>query len=326
MSRNKRRSVATEVYAGHLNGGRDHAFNPNVDRAVRIERMYERILTELAMNRFKWEGLPEEIDVRFLEKTLFYNALSVCYFDEDYDKYFALPGTGQNYLNWQEEPTGFTVVGQNTFGSKTLGADKVVPIWANKLRYPDLDVVQIYAYRLAHLDRTTEINSENSRHTKFVVSGENQRLSVRNANRQIAEGQNGIEVAGPLQDLEFIQVLDNNIPADTIEKGDIVATRQWNKAMTLLGIDNANQDKTERLVGGESDSNNDQIDSMRFVNLNERRKAAKLMNKKFGWKVEVNYYTVEERKAEQEAANDREEEVVRAADDSDDKADKKEAA
>ena len=75
--------------------------------------------------------------------------------------------------------------------------------------------------------------------------------------------------------------------------------------MGLLGIENANQDKTERLVGGEVDANNAQTASMRFVNLNQRREAAKAINKKFGLNVSVDYHTTAEQKeniAEQIAA------------------------
>lgn len=294
MSRRKRGGGADALYENHLNGS-PFKQNGKTSRASLIESMYLRVLTELASNRFKWTGLPDEIDLRFLETTLFYQALSVFYFDTGYDKYMSLKGGGTNFLNMIDNPTAFMVVGNN-FVAKTLSADDCVPIWANQMRRPDIDIVTIYAKKLADLDMTIEINSINARQNKVLVSGENQRLSVVNIDRQMNEGQNGIQVAGPLQDLAFIQAVDLGINPDTIEKLDIIRARQWNVCMGLLGIENANQDKTERLVGGEVDANNAQTASMKFVNLNSRRRAADAINKKYGLNVEVDFYTEAERK------------------------------
>jgi hypothetical protein len=131
---------------------------------------------------------------------------------------------------------------------------------------------------------------------KFVVSNEQQKLSTTNINRAITEGQNGIQVAGPLQDLEFVKVLDLGVNPDNIEKLHILRTRMWNECMGLLGIDNANQDKKERLVSAEVDANSDQTSMHRFVNLNARRMACEQINKVFDdLNVSVDYYTEEEK-------------------------------
>ena len=108
-------------------------------KKARIARMYVRILTEMCMNRFKWEGLPDSIDPRFLEWTLFRDALSVFYFDKEFDQYMALRASGRDGVNFYDNPTGFTAYGNQVF-SKHLKADECVPIWANYMRLPDIDV------------------------------------------------------------------------------------------------------------------------------------------------------------------------------------------
>lgn len=296
MSRKKRGSGADSIYGNHLFGQQFNT-NPTTDRTTLIENMYRRVITELASNRFKWTGLPDEVDVRFLELNLFYKALSVFYYDDDYGKYMALMGGGTNYLNMLDNPTAFMVVGNN-FVAKNISAKDCVPIWANQLRMPDVDIVTIYAHKLAQLDRTIEINAENARQSKFLVSGENQRLSTVNINRMVDSGDNGIQVAGPMQDLQFIQAIDLEINPDVHEKLDVLRARQWNVCMGLLGIENANQDKKERLVGGEINANDAQTASMRFVNLNQRRVAAEAISKKYNLTVEVDYYTSAEKQEE----------------------------
>lgn len=295
MSRRKRGGGADNIYQSHLYGNAPgFANNPAANRSAIIERMYHRVLTELAVNRFKWEGLPDTVDVRFLEMCLFYNALSVFYDDPEFG-YLALKGSGANYINMLDNPTGFQVVGNNFVG-KYLKAKDCVPIWSNYMRIPDLDIVSIYAHRLAELDRSVEINSDNARQTKYLVVGENQRLSGVNINRAIDNGENGIQVkGGPMGDMAFIQAVDLGVNPDAIEKLDIVRARQYNVCMGLLGIENANQDKKERLVSSEVDANNDQTSSMRYVNLNARRMAATAINKKWKLDVSVRYYTDDER-------------------------------
>lgn len=301
MSRRKRGGGADSIYAEHLYG--KFNANTNVKTQQVRERMYLRILSELATNRFKWSGFPPSVDTRFLEMTLFYSALSVFYFDKRYNHYLALKGGGTNWLNMMDNPVGYSVIGANFVGmnisaaKETENAGKAVPIWANYMRIPDLDIVMTYAKRLATLDTTIDINAENARMNKVIVSGENQRLSAVNINRQIEEGVNGIQVAGPMQDMAFVQAVDLGINPDSIEKLHIVRTRIWNECMGLLGIENANQDKKERLVADEVDANNDQTSMMRFVNLNARRMACEKIKEVYGLDISVEYHTDVERQA-----------------------------
>jgi hypothetical protein len=306
MSKNKRGSAADAYYSNHLYG--NFKRNPTESRVAIIERMYFRVLSELATNRFKWSGFPPEIDTRFLELTLYYHALSVFFYDDEYGKYFALQGAPNGPINMLNNPTGFRVVGNNFVGKQLTNSDApikpelagqalsqgdAVPIWSNYLRVPDLDIVTIYASKFANLDRSVEINSENARQSKVITSNENQQLSKINFNRQFDEGLNGIQVRGPLQDMEFIQALDLGVNPDTILSLHTVRTRLWNECMGLLGIDNANQDKKERLVAAEVGANDNQTDMMRYVNLNARRTAAEQINEKYGLNVTVDYHSEE---------------------------------
>jgi hypothetical protein len=295
------------VYAEWRNMG--FKKNPANRQEQMIENMYIRLLTDLCASRFKWSNVPEEIDLRFLELTLFYQALSVFYFDGRYDKYMSLRANMNGHLDYQNNPTGYNVIGNN-FTSVSVSAikdtesfdkqdisqiiGKGIPIWANKQRTPDIDIVLIYAKKLANFDRTVEINSMNARMPKVVVSNENMTLTMSNLSRQIEEGQNNLKVRGNIN-LEDIKALDLGIDSLAILNIDIVRDRQWNKCMTLLGIQASNQDKKERLVSDEVTANGDQTSMMQYVNLNERRAAVKKINDYYGLNIIVEYYTDEER-------------------------------
>lgn len=273
--------------------------NPALERERAIERMYIRVLSELAMNRFIWQGLPNTVDPRFLELTLYRYALAVFYDDPRFG-WVALQGTPAGHINAMQNPTAFQITGPN-FEGRTVSAKSSAPIWANYLRTPDLDIVRIYANRLANFDRTLEINSSNARQTRLVKANANQRLTMRNVSRQMDEGVPVIEYnSNAIGDMgDQIEVLDLGVDAKVIEQLDIIATRQWNKCMGLLGIEFANQDKKERLVADEVDANNEQTDNMKFVNLNARRQAAKKMSELYGAEITVAYNTEVEAQAKQ---------------------------
>lgn len=282
MSRNKRPSAADNVYSTVFG---QFARNGTNDRKIVIEMMYNRIFSELAANRFKWYGMPDTVDVRYMEMSLLYTALSLFYWDTDYNKFMALRATPQGFPNIMDNPTAFTVVGNNhKFKGKVVNANNAVPIWGNYLRAPDTDIIAIYSHRLAELDYTIEINSLNARRNKVILTSDNTRLSGQNISQQMEEGVNGIQInaTGPLADLEFVKALDLGINPDSLEKLSILRARIWNEAVGMLGIDNANQDKKERLVATEVDANNDQTSMMRYVNLNSRRMAADSINKRYG--------------------------------------------
>lgn len=315
MSRTKRGSAAQDIYNNPLFGGGQNV-NPAIRREASITRMLERNITELAVNRFKWEGLPDSIDPRFLEMCLFFNALAVVYWDKDYDKLLAVRGTGTGYVNMLDNPVSFQVIGPGAnvkpqtptdaaqFYNKTIKAylpaahvdlpaeekrEMSIPIWANYLRSPEIDIVKIYSSRLAWIDRTLEINAKNARRNKVVTGSPNMQLSMVNAVRSIDQGDELIQLTGPIQDMEFLQALDLGINPDSYDKLSLLRTRVWNDAMTLLGIDSANQDKKERLVVAEVGANDSQTDNMRYVSLNARQQACEMINDVFGQNISVEF-------------------------------------
>lgn len=326
MSRNKRGSAADDIYESHIFGENIYKRNTSVNREQAIYRMMSKWITEIATNRFKWFNLPSEIDERFMELCLFYNGLSVFYFDDEIDKFVAARGSGMGYVNMLDNPVNFVVVGPNagigdtvnTLGmmNKTviafdpprhLGrtADELkslaCPIWSNNLRYPDWDIVQIYASRLAWMDRTIEINSKNARRNKVIATTQNTQLSAVNMVRGIDQGEELIQITGGLGD--ELNALDLGITPDSYEKLHILRTRTLNECMSMLGINAANQDKKERLVAAEVNANDEQINSALNISLNARKLACERINLAFGLNVSVEYNIDVEQMAKSFAMN-----------------------
>lgn len=291
--------VKQHIYEPFMKTGKRQS-NATDQRQQTLYSMYLRTLGELCMNRFEWKGFPESVDVRFLEMQLYFSALAVAFVDKNTGKLFVLGGSPSGQRNLVDNPVSFTLSSPSLMAArmpKQVSARQSVPIWANYFRVSDIDIVQNYAFKLAQIDRTIEININSARRTKVIVHNENQRLSAANINAQLDKGDSVVAVNQPLDGM--FTALDMGVTPDSIEKLSIVRGRLWNECMGLLGINNSNQDKKERLVAAEVDANDDQVSTARRVNLNARQAAAELINKKFadvleGRTVSVEYYKGEE--------------------------------
>ena len=298
--------VMENYYQTHLNGGRRRN-NPANNRQAVTERMYVRILTELCANRFEWTGLPDSVSVRYLETNLIWRGLAVFYKDTNSDQFFAVQGAPSGAVNFVGDPTSFTIIAPDMQTTRlnavpsydvTPSGDvgdrkdpECVPIWCNYMREPDLDIIQLYAVKLAKMDRSIEITSDNMRKTKVVAASENERLSVVNAMAKIAEGQDAVfvtDTAGAAM-ISNMQVLDLGVDPLTLPNLMIARSKLWNECMGLLGINNANQDKKERLVAAEVGANDEQVQATRNIALNARQQAAEQINQLYGLTVEVDY-------------------------------------
>ncbi len=300
----KPRKAGDAVYQGVYGPFKN---NPAGNRLSLTERMYIRILSELSCNRFKWTGLPDSVDERFLELALFNQALCVFFFDEEYDRYFALRASGSGTINMYDNPTTFTVTG-NTILNKRLNAGNTwieevdeagqkvrvmkpaecVPIWANYMRIPDKDIIYVYASKLASIDRSIEINVDAMRFTTVITTEENKRLTWINLMRQ---HRNGEPVIFGTNGLDLSQAQAFNVAPDKevvlnlqVSKGKI-----WNECMTLLGINNVNQDKKERMVSDEVSGNDEQVVVNSGIALNSRRIACEQIRARYGLSLDVGW-------------------------------------
>jgi hypothetical protein len=253
--------------------------------------MYRRILMELCLARFKWTGLPDTIDIRFMETVLLRDALAVFYWDSEYDRFMVLRAMGLGNLNMYDNPTEFTVYG-NAMLNKKLSGRECVPIWANKLRIPEMDVIHLYARRLAELDRTIDINQLNTRHPVVFAVDVNERLSMVNAFRKVQEGEPvifGTEMMGPTALGEKVSVFNTGQDKGVLTEILDVKTRTWNEAMTLLGIMNVNSEKRERMVVEEAAGASGMVLAFRGAAMGERQAACERINEMYGLECSVEW-------------------------------------
>jgi hypothetical protein len=247
------------------------------------------------MSRFTWEGLPNGIDPRFIEATLFNNAFSIFYFDTLLELFMAMPATPTGRLDIQDNPIDYRVT-RNGMYSRDVKAADCVTIWANQTRVPDIDIVLTYASRLAQVDRTIEIDLLNERNPMIVACNKDQRLAIQNVMSKIYDGEPvvwGTENLALENLASTIGVFPLNQNAGTGAVSSIKhmesKSKIWGEALTMLGIMNVNSEKRERMVVEEAAANSGQVLASRESFMKPRQLACEQINERFGLNVSCSW-------------------------------------
>lgn len=247
---------------------------------------YLERLTELAITMFEWKNLPDTIDERFLELTLFTDGHAVFFKDEEMDKYLALQCLIKGRLNVYRIPIerrAFAVGGYNY----DLNIDNSVIIYNNYLRTNSYRMCVMYAKKLYNLDRIIDVNANAQKTPVLLKTTEQQRLSVLNAYKEW-DGNQPVIYGDKALDSNAFGVLKTDAPyiCDRIYQ---LKTQYWNEALTYLGISNLNIQKKERLVSDEVVRSQGGTIASRYSRLEARRQAADKINKMYGLNIEVDY-------------------------------------
>lgn len=247
---------------------------------------YYNRLIELSIAMFDWTGLPDTIDPRFLELTLFKYGQAV-FFEDEVMGYLALTNAVQGGFDVYGYPVASRAYSPYNNYQKNLTLDDSVIIYNNYLRKPSSLDVEVFAKRLYNLDRVIDVNANAQKTPVLIKCAETQRLTMKNlykefdGNSPVIFGDNG------LNDANFT-VLSTEAPyvADKIYQ---LKTQIWNEALTYLGISNINVQKKERLITDEVSRNMGGVIASRYSRLNARQNACKKINKMFGLNVWCEY-------------------------------------
>ena len=273
-----------------MNDGR---FRPNRAKAMRGGEfmLYQNMLWGLAEARFVWDGLPETVNERYLERVLHRHGLAVFFEDPRLHAFFALHAAGTGDVDVYGDPKTFRVNG-NRYINREISSKDCVPIWTNRNRVNDQWVVNYYAAALAEAAETVRVNALNSRSPMILALSQEQRLAGENFYRQVAEGQ---PVIFTVKDdmgrglAESVQALDNRQSPNAISDAIRVKKEIWDDAMLALGIQCAPPDKKERLVDDEVEAIQGQTAAFRGVAIGARQEAADAINERYGLNVSVHW-------------------------------------
>ena len=251
-----------------------------VDEAAMLNNMtyadYYHRLRLLALAVYKWEGLPESMNERFLEQTL-YNFGRAIFVNDPELGYINLKCTPGDSLNIYELPTKYECYSLNY--SKMFDAADVVLVRNNYDMRPTSLTIQLFARRLYNAERTMEVNVNAQKTPVLVLCDESQRLTMKNVYMQW-EGNTPVIYGNKNLRAEDIKVLSTAAPYVT-DKLSAYKRNVWGEALSFLGINNVETEKAERLTKDEVNANNQLIETAAQVGLLARQQAADEANRRF---------------------------------------------
>lgn len=236
----------------------------------------------IAMNAFKWEGLPAGIQERHIERELFEHGFT-SFFKHPKMSFLTLPCQQNGQMNVYGDPLGYRATGFAF--SHDFEAEDGVIIENNKLRVPTKDYILFYVNKITEAERTMDVNVKANKTPVVVVCDEKDVLSFKQIFKQV-DGNAPAIFADRSLSLENIMSLDLKAKFLGKELMDYKKTVE-NELLTFLGIDNVPVEKKERLITDEAESNNQLIDSFAELQLEARQRACEEINAKYGLNITV---------------------------------------
>lgn len=246
---------------------------------------YYNRLTELAISMFDWKNLPETVDPRFLELSLFGDGQAV-FFKDEVIGYLCLQCMIGGNLNVYRIPIDRTAYAVNGYQKKLDEKDSVI-IWNNLIHTNSMLDVEIFAKRLYELDRIIEVNAKSQKTPVLITANEQQRLTMLNLYKSW-DGNEPFIFGDKQLDPYSLSVLKTDAPYVARDIYEL-KTQYWNEALTYLGISNINIVKKERLIQDEVTRNTGGVIASRYSRLEARKQACREINRMFGLNIDVEY-------------------------------------
>lgn len=254
---------------------------------------------KIATSLFEWKNLPDSMDARYLELTLYYMGKASFLYDESFGIINTKCANGGK-LNIYGIPTQLNCwsysyntmknvfqgyVGITDEEVKLTKENSAILVMNNNQMIPTAPTLELFACRLAEAQRTADLNIKQQKYNRMLFTDKKQELTMRNIINQVDDNELNIYVDKNSMTPDAIRSVDNGTPflADKIMdyKREI-----WNEALTFLGISNMDE-KRERMIVSESDSKNELINLNLQSYLIPRKKACEECNKLFGTNIEV---------------------------------------
>lgn len=271
----------------------------NGDAADLYMHYYSR-LAGVAATRYRWLGLPDNIDPMRLEFALILQGGLAAFTHvrnreplgdgktEAQRGRFAVTKCtyGAAALDDLFNPAEYTTYGPNGVGGITFKTTKPldewagVPIWGDALRMDyDGETIQVFANRLARSSLIVDTNMAATTRGVVMVTDQDKLLS---AQTTLATTMSGLDAfVTDAKTLDSIKSFDLGVHPDSVERSHVVAMRLWNEALTALGVQAGAQEKEERLTDDEVQAIRGAVEAVRRRTLTPRRLAAEQINRRY---------------------------------------------
>lgn len=247
------------------------------------------LLLSLAVNRFRWVGLPDTCDARYLEKTLHRCGIAtLSHKEDDIEPVFTtLQAMPNGQYNMYGLPVRWRAVGYDGLTDYEVSDANGVLCYYSYARVSPWNALEIYARKMAHYERTEDVNLTQQMKPFIGIAPQEKRMELVNLLKQVEGGETAILGDDGLSKLvDNVKVLDLKVPLVTEE---LARSYQnvLNQALLYLGIPHLAFEKGERMIEDEARANTAPTNIMLLDCLNARREFCDKVNSKFGLNVSV---------------------------------------
>lgn len=244
---------------------------------------YNKWLFKFANNAiasYRVEGLPTEIDPRWLSLKLFELGSVAFFYDSDAGEYACMQYSVLGYFDSYGNPAKIRVWNPWTNYQKVLNRGEFVIIWDNWMRVNNYTSFVYLSYRLWRIDGTIDVNCTAQKTPVVLACSENNQLSVKNMIAKVDADEPYIPVNSKFN-LDDIKAINLNAPFVTL---DLLEAQQrlYNQGNSMLGITSVIAQKKERMITSEVDTGNADALANRRSRTMARDYATKQIKELFG--------------------------------------------
>ena len=236
----------------------------------------------ICLNEHIWEGLPDGIETRHIEKWLFSKGYC-CFFKDPKMAHMVLECDTSGKVNVYGDPTGWRAHGFNY--QRYLNADKCVIIKNNLLALPTKPFIMHYVNKITEAERTMDVNIKACKTPVIFACDDKDLLSFKRMFQQVDGNTPALFVDRGLN-LDSIQAFLTGVQFMGNELMDYKRSVE-SDMLTFLGQNNTPVDKKERLITDEAEANDQLIQSFADLQLQARQQACEEINAMFGLNVSV---------------------------------------
>lgn len=265
--------------------------NKNFKRSAMLNNatytQYINRFTNITVSSIGWNGLPDEIDERYLELWLFYNGKVLFFNDDVLNNFIVARFTGSSPFTIYNEPM-FRHAYTNNGINWDLDNNNSVIIYDNFTNTSMYYEASLFAERLYTIERTIDVNIAQQKTPRIIIADENELMSLQNAMMAIDGNQYAI-YASKKFNIDNFNVLPTQSPYVS-DKLYTIKRQYINEYLTMIGIATANSEKAERLVSDEAATNISPALAYRNIRLARRRQAGEQIGRMFGIAAPTPYF------------------------------------
>lgn len=268
MSRKKRRGQESSPYYWQTEEYNQLCLQVNID-----------MLLAIAVNRFRWEGLPSTCDPRYLEIQLHRSGIAtICHDADTPDVWQTLMAAPQGEWNDYGIPTEWRARGYNDTDYKVTPATGEL-VYYSQTRLNPWGAIMQYAVKLTHIQRTSDVNLMHQQHPWVMLMPREKQMELINIFKQIS----GYEPAilGDSANKALLELNEGNCFTLDLKVPFLgkELTEQYqnvlNQYLLFMGVPHIMFEKSERMITEEATAGNSTTNILLKNCLDARRWACK---------------------------------------------------